>query len=434
MNPTLRNSRATPILQGAIAMFLLLTSLPASAQTFFGSGGATNTATDISNVGLGYSVLSSGSTGINNTAIGYKSLVSNTSGAWNTALGAVALNYNTIGNYNTAIGAYSLTLNTSGSQNTAVGKEALLYNTTGESNSALGFKSLYNNIKGYANTANGVFTLYGNTKGNGNTANGYGALFYNTTGSYNVSTGYQALYKNSLGSYNVANGYNALFYANKGKFNIGIGYAAGYNITEGSYNIDIGNLGVTGDSGAIRIGIPNTHTAAYIAGINGATISSGVAVYIDANGQLGTVTSSRRFKSDIKSMGTISDRLLQLRPVTFRYKTADSKGGHPLQYGLIAEEVAKVFPNLVQYDKQGKAFTVYYHLLTPMLLNQLQKEHSRVEALNTTHKAEITALKAELASMKQAQAAQQRLLTQLAAYVQSGKPSAPSQKANFVQH
>ena len=137
----------------------------------------------------------------------------------------------------------------------------------------------------------------------------------------------------------------------------------------------------------------------------------------------------------------MSDKLLQLRPVTFRYKTADEKGAHPMQYGLIAEEVAKVFPDLVQYDKQGKPFTVRYHLLTPMLLNELNKEHRRVEGMNTkvnavmaenasmkaSHSAEIASLKAELAQQK-------RLLNQLAAYVQSGKPAAPAQKANFVQH
>ena len=105
------------------------------------------------------------------------------------------------------------------------------------------------------------------------------------------------------------------------------------------------------------------------------TATDGVEVYIDSNGQLGTVTSSRRFKKDIHDMGSVTDRLMQLRPVTFRYKEAAENGAHPVQYGLIAEEVAKVYPELVQYDKAGKPFTIYYHLLTPMLLNELQKAH-----------------------------------------------------------
>ena len=157
-------------------------------------------------------------------------------------------------------------------------------------------------------------------------------------------------------------------------------------------------------------------------------------MYIDANGQLGTVTSSRRFKNEIKSMGNVSDKLLQLRPVTFRYKSSDSKGGHPLQYGLIAEEVAKVFPDLVQYDKQGKPFTIYYHLLTPMILNQLQREHGSHKAEVTALNTKVATLTAELASIKQAQAEQQKLLVKLAAYIQSSKPNAPIQKVNIVQH
>ena len=140
-------------------------------------------------------------------------------------------------------------------------------------------------------------------------------------------------------------------------------------------------------------------------------------------------------------MGSVSEKLLQLRPVTFRYKVADEKGGHPVQYGLIAEEVAKVFPDLVQYDKQGKPFTVRYHLLTPMLLNELQKSRREIAEVKSSSKSEIVALrvenasiKAKLASMEQAQAEQKRLLNQLAAYIQNDKKNAPAQKANFVQH
>ncbi len=371
------------LIRGAFVSALLLASIPATAQTFFGSGSATNGATNAANVGLGYGVLYS----------------------------------NTTGGYNLATGGY-----------------ALYANTTGHSNTANGYVTLFSNTTGGYNTANGVQALYSNATGNNNTANGFKALHSNRTGSFNTANGVQALYSNATGDYNLA-----------------FGYEAGYNLMTGSHNIDIGNKGLAAESGTIRIGTKGTHTATLIAGINGVTSSSGVAVFINSTGQLGTLTSSRRFKKDVKTMGTVSEKLLQLRPVTFRYKSADETGAHPIQYGLIAEEVAKVAPDLVQYDKAGKPFTVRYHLLTPMLLNELQKErasrkaesialNTKVVNLSQAHKAEVTSLKAQvstltakLASMEQTQAEQKRLLNQLAAYVQNSKQTAPAQKANFVQ-
>jgi hypothetical protein len=183
----------------------------------------------------------------------------------------------------------------------------------------------------------------------------------------------------------------------------------------------------------------------------GSTASKGVAVYINANGQLGTLTSSRRFKKDIHDMGSVSDRLMQLRPVTFRYKQAADDGTHPIEYGLIAEEVAKVYPDLVQYDKAGKPFTIYYHLLTPMLLNELQKAHRENVAMKAAHKTEttaieaarteITALKAtlrsqsaELAALKQSQQQQLAALAKLTALVQTSQSKAPLQSAAYAQH
>ena len=324
-----------------------------------------------------------------------------------------------------------------GQNNTAYGDGALHSNTSGFWNTANGYRSLYSNTTGNFNTANGSFALLSNTTGNNNVGLGVQSLFTNATGSNNVAVGYNSLYQNT-GKRNIGIGYSAGYNLTSGTNNIAIGYSAGYNLTSGNYNIAIGNIGVAKESGAIRIGTTGTQTSAYIAGINGATSSSGVAVYINANGQLGTITSSRRFKNDIKTMGTVSEKLLQLRPVTFRYKTADETGAHPVQYGLIAEEVAKVFPDLVQYDKAGKPFTVRYHLLTPMLLNELQKEKSTRKAETTTLKAaynaKISTLEAKLASMEQAQAAQQKLLNQLAAYVQNGKKNVTPEKANFVQH
>ena len=477
--------RTSLLSHGTILYALLFASLPAFAQTFFGSGGVTNSATDASNVGLGGSVLyinTTGSwntatgnhalasntegsnntavgayglasnttgtgnsalgfyalfantTGFHNTGAGYQVLFSNTTGIQNTAIGYYALNTNTTGSFNSASGYQALYANTAGNNNLANGFQSLFYNTTGYNNAANGFQALYTNATGNNNTASGAYTLFSNTAGGGNSANGYYALYRNTTGSYNTANGYQSLFKNASGSYNTAQGYNSLYNASRGRFNIGIGYAAGYNITTGSNNIAIGNLAATLDNGMIRIGTTGTHTATFIAGINGSTASSGVAVYVDSNGQLGTITSSRRFKNDIKTMGTVSDKLLQLRPVTFRYKVADEKGGHPMQYGLIAEEVAKVFPDLVQYDKAGKPFTVRYHLLTPMILNELQKSRREIVEVKSSQNAKISRLEAELAAMKQAQAKQQELLARLAAYIQNGKKSATTEKANFVQH
>ncbi len=160
-----------------------------------------------------------------------------------------------------------------------------------------------------------------------------------------------------------------------------MGFEAGFAI-KGSDNIDIQNSGDSGDNNTIRIGQGQTIT--FIAGISGRTVNNGVQVYINPDGQLGTFTSSQRFKKDIKSIDGVSDKLLQLRPVSFIYKEDTT---NELQYGLIAEEVAKVYPELVQYDEEGKPFTVYYHLLTPLLLSELQKEHAAIktqqEEINT---------------------------------------------------
>ena len=306
---------------------------------------------------------------------------------------------------------------------------SLYSNTTGSNNTANGYASLYSNTTGIFNTANGALTLYFST-GNYNTGNGNGALYKNTTGSQNTANGFRSLYNSLVGNQNTADGYQSLFNST-GIGNIGLGYRSGFNLATGSYNIAIGNQGIATENGAIRIGTSGLQKTAYIAGINGVTSVGGVAVYINASGQLGTVTSSRRFKNEIKTMGNVSDKLLKLRPVTFRYKSSDSKGGHPLQYGLIAEEVAKVFPDLVQYDKQGKPFTIYYHLLTPMILNELKKERAtrkaEVAILKASYDAKLNAVMTELAQQK-------RLLSQLAAYVQNSKNNAPIQKVNVVQH
>jgi hypothetical protein len=280
------------------------------------------------------------------------------------------------------VGAGNLT-HSSGTQgwiNTAFGYESLYSNTIGWSNTAIGSQALYSNNGGWSNTACGVGALYLNSTGYQNTASGGAALYSNTEGRENTASGMNALYSNTTGHYNTASGSGALYW-NTGSNNTAIGYNAGANATSGNTNIYIGYnvTGIDGDSYVIRIGSGQTET--YIAGINGASIGTGSAVYVDSNGQLGTVTSSRRFKEDIKDMGEASNRLMNLRPVTFLYKNEIDKEDRTLQYGLIAEEVAEVYPELVQYEKDGEPFTVRYHELGPMLLNEVQKHVEQIKKL-----------------------------------------------------
>jgi hypothetical protein len=199
--------------------------------------------------------------------------------------------------------------------------------------------------------------------------------------------GYSALYASTEGVGNVAVGLESLKNVTSGTNNIGLGYVSGANITIGSYNIDIGNIGSSDDFGTIRIGTNGKQSGVLIAGIDGVPSVSGSAVYVNSSGALGILLSSARFKFDIHDMGARSDRLMDLRPVMFRYKKATPDGSHPIQFGLIAEEVAKVYPDLVQYDKQGKPLTVYYHLLTPIMLDQLQKAHHQLTAQQTQFSA-----------------------------------------------
>jgi hypothetical protein len=279
------------------------------------------------------------------------------------------------GNRNTALGEYALSSNTSGSDNTAVGAEACFYNTSGSSNTGIGSFALGSNTTGLVNTAVGSGALPSNTTGDANSAFGVNAMDFNTSGSNNTAIGTLSLFSVTTGSNNTALGASALNNTT-GSGNIGIGKTAGTNIGSGSNNIDIGNNAPGNESDTIRIG--NTQTKAFLAGVNGATSASGTAVYVNSSGQLGTVTSSRRFKEDVEDMGAASRDLMKLRPVTFHYKAPYDDGTHLLQYGLIAEEVAQVYPDLVQYDDKGKPFTVRYQALNTMLLNELQKQQTQL--------------------------------------------------------
>src|SRR5712691_11483326 len=233
------------------------------------------------------------------------------------------------------------------------------------------------------NTVLGEDALFSLTTGQENTATGYQALYFNTTGNFNTATGSAALANNTTGNENTATGFHALLNNKTGNKNIALGFRAGSDLTTGDKNIDIGNAGLAGESSSIRIGRIQDQTATFIAGISGATVPTGVAVIVDANGHLGTTTSSARFKDEIKPMGKASEAILALKPVTFRYKHDLDPAGIA-QFGLLAEQVEEVSPNLVARDEQGKAYTVRYEAVNAMLLNEFLKEHRTVQEQGAT--------------------------------------------------
>jgi hypothetical protein len=256
----------------------------------------------------------------------------------------------------------------------------------------------------------GVQALYNNSTGNQNTANGYGALSSNTTGVNNTGDGLEALYNNSTGGNNTAVGLTALLSNTTGSSNTALGLGAGSNLTTGSNNIDIGNAGVAAESNSIRVGTTGTQTATFIAGIRGVAVAGGQPVAVNANGQLGIRASSARFKENIKPMDKASEAILSLQPVVFRYKKEIDPNGAP-QFGLIAEEVAKVDPDLVARDDEGKPFTVRYDEVDAMLLNEFLKEHRKVEEQDhklQEQEATIAQLKAAAAKQEAVNAEQRK--------------------------
>jgi Chaperone of endosialidase len=299
-----------------------------------------------------------------NTAEGDLALFNLTTGDNNTAVGFRALFTNTIGSSNTATGHRALLSNTGGVNNTANGVNALRFNTMGNGNTAIGFHSLYYNSDSF-NTAIGEYALASNTTGHHNTANGVQALLVNSTGSDNTAVGYFALVNNRTGDNNTA-----------------LGWGAGLNTT-GNNNIAIGNIGGIGESGTIRIGTAGTHTVTIMAGISGATVTNGAPVMVNPSGKLGTMLSAARFKEAIKPMDKASEAILALKPVTFRYKPYLDPDGIP-QFGLIAEQVEKVNPNLVTRDADGNVATVRYEAVNAMLLNEFHKEHRKNEEQEAT--------------------------------------------------
>ncbi|HTL79244.1 MAG TPA: tail fiber domain-containing protein, partial [Candidatus Babeliales bacterium] len=383
MNQVIQFKTTPPLL---IALALVCFGLLPGAQAVVPApdGGYGPPAYGTGNTAEGEEALLNLSTGSFNTAVGYRTLFSVRIGNFNTAVGAGALFSNT-GFENTATGAGALLNNTFGNFNTANGESALFFNTTGDRNTAMGANALVENTIGYDNTASGWRALWKNTTGWWNTANGSSALTSNTIGRWNTATGQGALGKNTTGSLNTAAGEGALFFSTTGQSNTGIGEQALRDNTTGRENTAIGRqagLNVKTAANVICIGAnvggADVSNTTWIANVYGVTTQSATTapVVVSADGQLGTVASSERFKKDIASMEQASESILSLRPVTFHYKT-DATG--TAQFGLIAEEVAKVNPALVLLDKEGKPFTVRYDAVNAMLLNEFLKERKQVQ-------------------------------------------------------
>ena len=291
----------------------------------------------------------------------------------NTAEGQHALLDLTTGTYNTAVGLYSLLSNTTGRFNTGVGAGTLLTNT-GEQNTAIGAGALLSNTNGANNTATGESALFFNTTGGNSTAVGVGALLNNTTGGNNTATGFEALRDNTTGNTNVAMGLQALEHNTTGAENTALGVEAGRDQTTGSGNVYIGRS---------MVGVAGETNKTYIRNINTTNVSGGVAdsVTVDlGTGLLGHLTSSRRYKEDIQPMDQASETLYRLKPVTYRYKKEIDRTQSPA-FGLIAEEVAEVNPDLIARDSAGRPETVRYEAVNAMLLNEFLKEHRKVEQL-----------------------------------------------------
>lgn len=299
-----------------------------------------------------------------NTAVGSQAL-SVATGNWNTASGVYALGQNTTGALNTATGYFALWSNTTAHGNTAIGSSALLWNTLGQSNTAIGSSTMEFNVSGSFNTAVGIGALSSNTSGSSNAVLGNGVLSTNTTGSANVA----------------------------------IGEGAGSGLVSGSRNIYLlSGAGAADESHTMRLGQAATRT--FVGGVRGVTTGLGdaVPVVIDPNGQLGTISSSRSTKDNIRDLGDLSRAIGALRPVQFTYRRAFADATTPVQFGLIAEEVEAVLPELVAYGVDGEPETVKYHVLPTLLLAEVQ----RLERERAALAREIAELRAVVDELREA--------------------------------
>jgi hypothetical protein len=330
-----------------------------------------------SNVAAGAGLLFNGSViGGYNVGLGYDVMPKLNGGTFNTSIGFDALDRDTNGNSNTATAYFALANNTLGDNNTATGYAALGYNQTGSNNVANGYNALLNS-KASDNVAVGNSSLLANISGYENVASGNQTLNANTTGIRNQADGFQALYKNTTGRNNVASGWHSL-YKSTGSFNTALGFNSGANLTNGSNNLDIANVGVAGESATARIGTEGTQTQAYVAGITGTSIPGPAqAVLVNGNGQLGTATaSSKALKTEITPLADQAAKVLKLQPVSYHYKQGDQS----TQYGLIAEQVARQIPELVQFDAAGTPTGVHYEQLPALLLAQVQRQQKEIKA------------------------------------------------------
>jgi Chaperone of endosialidase len=376
MNPLIQVKKTIPLFLLVLACLALSPQAPAVCQqgcdltndnTFLGDDALLNNTTGDRNTAIGFQALFNNSSGGANTATGFTALFSNSIGDADTATGDRALFNNITGSSNTATGVTALESNTTGDGNTANGAQALQTNTTGNDNTATGLLALNSNTSGSFNTATGSNALGSNTTGFRNMANGVNALYFNTTGYRNTANGCQTLYFNTTGNRNTAEGFQALL-NNTGSDNIGLGFNAGSNLTTGSGNVCIGNgvLGVAGESNTTRI--KNVYSS----------VASGRAVYVNSDNKMGTLVSSRRFKDQIQPMDKVSEAILALKPATFHYKKEIEPNGS-IMFGLIAEEVEQVDPDLVTRNDKGEVEAVRYEAVNAMLLNEFLKEHKTVQ-------------------------------------------------------
>jgi hypothetical protein len=336
-----------------------------------------------------------------NTAEGQAALVGLTTGGFNTAVGFLSLRSNSTNSFNTAIGAGALLANTA-DENTAVGAAALLLNTTGLENTAIGTEALFHNTIGNDNTASGFRALSSNTTGDHNTAIGFGGLLNNTNGADNTATGLFALANSTTGNGNVAVGSGAGMFIVDGNNNVAIGQMAGTTFVHAINSIAIGAPGAGNFAD-----LGNTCFIGSIHGEGVSDVGSAQAVFVDQFNVVGIVPSSRRFKHDVQPMDKASEALLALKPVTFKYNI-DKKG--TAQFGLIAEEVAEVNPDLVSRDKEGEITTVRYEQINAMLLNEFLKEHRKVEQMQKQIDALTAVVQKVSAQLELSKAAPQTVL------------------------
>jgi hypothetical protein len=390
-----------------LACFALLPSVRATPDPGAVGGGNSNAAD-------GFGALNATVSGINNSGFGANALHNLTTGNNNAAQGNSALNQLTDGSNNTALGVLALRLNVHGDANTAVGKQAL-NNNTASFNVAVGYQALFGNTTGNDNTANGVLALSSNKLGFDNTAVGFDALGSYTGGAgvlgtdgYNTAVGSIALTANIDGHNNTAVGRRSFENSLHGTDLTGLGWRSGDAVTSASNVICIGSF-VVGEN------VPNT---AYIGNIYNTISSGGIGVFVNSAGKLGTSTSSRRFKDEIKPMDKASEAILALKPVTFFYKKEIEPQRVP-QFGLVAEDVEKVNPDLVVRDAEGKVNSVRYDQVNAMLLNEFLKEHRTVQEQGATI-AELRKGMEVLAATVKEQAAQ---IQKVSAVLEVSKPA-----------